>query len=63
MKELFKFDLTGSTTLLDDEGLMTKPVKRDLCSELEKGLSPDEYKHPSEWDTSSTADLVDVMET
>ncbi len=61
IRKLFKFDLVSSTYLFDDNGLMTKPSKSDLCTELEKRLTPNEYVEPNEWMPRSSSWIVDVM--
>lgn len=61
MKFIFSHDVYPSTPLLDDDGLMTKPVKSTFCKELEKSLSPEDYKPCSEWQECKPAYMIDVM--
>ena len=61
MKEIFAYDLQPSSSLLDEEGLMTKPQKSLLCHELEKSISPEDYKPPSQWERCETTYLIGVM--
>ena len=61
IQELLTYDLIDTSCLFDAEGLMVKPNKSDLCSELEKMLEPTDYLQPSAWTPASTTAIVDVM--
>ena len=61
MKELLKHDFVDVSYLFDGEGVMVKPTKSDLCTELEKVLRDDDYGSPAAWSKESTAEIVDVM--
>ena len=47
IQELLTYYLTDTSFFFDAEGLMVKPNKGDLCSELEKMLEPTDYVQPS----------------
>ena len=47
--------------LFGEDGLMKKPVKSDLCHEMEKCLNSDDMVPPSGWKSIITTYLVDVM--
>ena len=61
MKYLLKFELVDRSYLFDGDGLMTKPIKSDLCTELEKHLDTKDYLPPSKWTPENTASIIDVM--
>lgn len=61
VKHLFQYDLVQSCDLFDELGLMTKPIKSDLCSGSEKNPPADDYILPANWNSASTTYLVDVM--
>ena len=61
IQELLTYDLIDTSYLFDAEGLMVKPNKSDLCSELEKMLEPTDYLQPSAWTPANTTAIVDVM--
>ena len=61
IQELLTYDLIDTSYLFDAEGLMVKPSKSDLCSELEKMLKPTDYLQPSAWTPTNTTAIVDVM--
>ena len=61
IQELLTYYLTDTSALFDAEGLMVKPNKSDLCSELEKMLEPTDYVQPSAWTPANTTAIVDVM--
>ena len=61
IQELLTHDLIDTSYLFDAEGLMVKPNKSDLCSELEKMLEPTDYLQPSAWTPANTTAIVDVM--
>ena len=50
-------DLIDTSYLFDAEGLMVKPNKSDMCSELEKMLEPTDYLQPSAWTPANTLQL------
>ncbi|KAG1675185.1 hypothetical protein GQR58_014808 [Nymphon striatum] len=61
VEHLLKYDLVEKSYLFDREGMMVKPNKSELCNELEKILSKDEYTEPKEWADANTTSLMDVM--
>ena len=61
IQELLTYDLIDTSYLFYAEGLMVKPNKSDLCSELEKMLEPTDYLQPSAWTPANTTAIVDVM--
>ena len=61
IQELLTYYLIDTSYLFDAEGLMVKPNKSDLCSELEKMLEPTDYVQPSAWTPANTTAIVDVM--
>ena len=61
MQELLTYDLIDTNCLFDADGLMVKPNKSDLCSELEKMLEPMDYLQPSAWTPANTTAIADVM--
>ena len=61
IQELLTYYLIDTSYLFDAEGLMVKPNKSDLCSELEKMLEPTDYVQPSAWTPANTTANVDVM--
>ena len=61
IQELLTYYLIDTSYLFDAEGLMVKPNKSDLCSELEKMLEPTDYVQRSAWTPANTTAIVDVM--
>ncbi len=61
IKRLFQYDLVSTTYLFDKDGLMTKPVKSDLCKTLEAKLTLQDWVAKDQWTQEITAYLVDVM--
>jgi len=61
MTYLLKFELVDRSYLFDGDGLMTKPIKSDLCTELEKHLDTKDYLPPFKWKPENTASIIDVM--
>lgn len=61
MRYLLGFDLVESSYLFDGYGLMKKPNKSDLCTELEKHLNKPDYVQQTKWTPLNTASIFDVM--
>ena len=61
MKCLLGYDLVESSYLFDEDGLMKKPNKSDLCTELEKHLNKEDYVEQTQWTPINTASIIDVM--
>jgi hypothetical protein len=61
VKDLLRFELVDSSYLFDGDGLMTIPIKNDLCTELEKHLVKKDYLPPSKWKPENTASIIEVM--
>ena len=59
MQELLKYDISCTSYLFDDEGMMKSATKSDLTKELEKHLLTESKKKL--FDTMNTVYLVDVM--
>ena len=60
MQELLKYDISCSSYLFDDEGMMKSATKSDLTKELEKYLMTESHKK-NPFDTMNTVYLIDVM--
>ena len=58
---LLKHDLVETSYLFDDDGLMVKPNKSELCTELEKKLKDNDYLMAPRWIDNGTVYIVDVM--
>ena len=63
MEELLSHDLIGKSYLFDENGLMSKPNKSELCKRLEDDHldKKRDYLPPDEWKKVKTASIVDVM--
>jgi len=58
-EEVFTYDLVESSSLFDEDGLMTK--KHELMKELESKITADDYIAPTQWKDMPTGYIVDVM--
>ena len=63
MEELLSHDLIEKSYLFDENGLMSKPNKSELCKRLEDDHldKKRDYLPPDEWKKVKTASIVDVM--
>ena len=63
IKELLRHDVVQKSYLFDEEGLMSKPNKSELCKGLEDEHldKKKDYLPPDEWSLEKTASIVDVM--
>ena len=63
MEELLSHDLIEKSYLFDENGLMLKPNKSELCKRLEDDHldKKRDYLPPDEWKKVKTASIVDVM--
>ena len=60
-EEVFTYDLVESSSLFDEDRLMTKPTKHELMKELESKITADDYIAPTQWKDMPTGYIVDVM--
>ena len=61
MEELLQYDVSSTSYLFDQEGLMTKPQKSTLIQDLETNLTSDVERVPTKDSDLQTAFIADVM--
>lgn len=61
MEELLQYDVSSTSYLFDQEGLMTKPQKSALVQDLETKLTNDDERVPTKDSELQTACIADVM--
>ena len=61
MEELLQYDVSPTSYLFDQEGLMTKPQKSTLIQDLEANLTSDDERVPTKDSDLQTAFIADVM--
>ena len=62
MEELLQYDVSPTSYLFDQEGLMTKLQKSTLIQDLEANLTSDDERVPTKDSDLQTAFIADVME-
>ena len=61
IEELLQYDVSSTSYLFDQEGLMTKPQKSALVQDLETKLTNDDERAPAKDSELQTACIADVM--
>jgi len=61
MEELLQYDVSSTSYLFDEKGLITKPQKSALVQDLEAKLTKDDERIPTKESELQTACIADVM--
>ena len=61
MEELLQYDVSSTSYLFNQEGLMAKPQKRALVQDVKTKITNDDERAPAKNSELQTAFITDVM--